>query len=63
MVSVGVKTGSSTDNWMYGVANCIIYGQVDYEVVETAVGSTKMLRINALMVVRTVIYTAHGRTS
>ena len=62
-VSVGVVTRSGTNNWMDGVANCVVDSQVDNKVVETAVGGTQMLRVNALIIVRTVVLATHGRAS
>ena len=62
-MSVGIEMRSSTDHWMDGVADGIVHRQVDNQIVETTVGGTKVLCINTLIVVRTVVNATHRRTT
>ena len=62
-MSVGVKTCSGTDDRMYSIANCVADGQVNNQIVETAVGGTQMLRVNAMIIVRTVVHATHRGTT
>ena len=62
-VSVGVETGSGTDDRMDGVADGVVHRQIDNQIVETAVGGAKVLRVNALIVIRTVVHATHRRTA
>ena len=58
-MTVGVETCAGTYHGVYGVAHSVVHRQIDDEVVETAVGSTKILSINTLIVVRTIVLSAH----
>ena len=62
-MSVCIKACSGTDNGMDCVADGVVDCEVYYKIMEAAVGCTQVLCVNALIVVRTVVHTTHGRAS
>ena len=58
-MSVGVETGTGTDDGMDGVAQSVVHSKVNHQIVETAVGSTEILCVNALTIIGTVVLSAH----
>ena len=58
-MSVGVETGSGTDNRMYGVTQGVVNGQIDNQIMETTVGSAQVLCVNALNIVRRIVAATH----
>ena len=59
-MSVGVERGSSADNGMDSVAQCIVHRKVYHQITITAVGRTQILSVNTLHSVWRIVNTAHG---
>ena len=60
LTAVGIEHLSGTDNRTYGVTQSVEHRNIDYKIVETAVGISQILRINACITVRYIVGIERG---